>query len=81
MASDRKFHKYVYHVEVLSEEEIGSFDLGELYDLITFGPCSGRFLNTDHFVLDGRRTAELLVEHGCDPEFFSLDESGNDVDI
>lgn len=78
--SKRTFHKYVFKLEVLSEEELPEdLELSELAQAVEFGECSGRRLDTEHEELDGPTTAKALIEQGSDPEFFDLTEDGEDA--
>lgn len=80
--TERKFYKATFTVEVLSEEPLdGSQSLADLSEMTMEGPCSGKCEMKSHETLDGKQTATALQEQGSDPEFFSIDEDGNDVDI
>ena len=80
MPSKRTFHRHVFTVEVLSEDGIeGEPELNVLHDMISTGDCSGRVKQTEHEVVDGPRMAKLLQEQASDPEFFQLDDDGNDI--
>jgi len=79
-ALERKFHRQVYVVEVLSEEELPSMSLEELGYEISEGHCSGKFVETFHQEVGGPCMAKLLRGQGSDTEFFQLDENGNDLD-
>jgi hypothetical protein len=73
--SERKYHRYVFQYEVLSEEPLDdSLSLRALHHLTYDGPCSGQFLETTHEEVDGKTMAELLLKQGSDPGFFQLDE-------
>lgn len=76
----RKFHRYLYELEVLSEEELPDMDLAELAYEITDGQCSGVWHETKHEVVDGPAMAGLLQEQGSDPEFFMLTPAGDDLE-
>lgn len=79
-AMERKFHRHVYMVEVLSEEELPSMSLEDLHHEITEGHCSGQFMETFHQKVGGPCMAKLLQEQGSDPEFFQLTDEGDDID-
>ncbi len=82
--SKRKFYRTVYQIEVLSEEKFdneGGMSLTDIDNAITDGDCSGRvkfIVNNEEKT--GKEMAELLKEQGSDPEFFQLDENGNDLE-
>jgi len=79
-ALERKFHRHVYMVEVLSEEELPSMSLEGLAYEINEGHCSGQFMETFHQEVGGPCMAKLLQEQGSDPEFFQLSSEGDDID-
>jgi len=79
--TERKFYRRVFHIEVLSEEPIpGEVDLTEIHYNITEGHCSGRIACDEQEEMDGKKAADLLIDQGSDPEFFNLDEAGDDVE-
>ena len=78
----RKFYRTVIQVEILSEEpyHLGSKDLDDIRFDIIEGDCSGAI--TDIVIneqLDGKQVALALQNQGSDPEFFQIDEEGNDI--
>lgn len=85
MASKRRFYRTVVSVEILSEEpyvenpEVEE-DLVMIHNDITNGDCSGRVTWGESQEVDGPTMARLLQEQASDPEFFRLDENGEDVD-
>jgi hypothetical protein len=74
--------KYVAGIEVLSEDELdlSAMGLSGIVYAITEGDCSGDYNITKHKIIDGKKMAERLIMQGSDPEFFQLDEHGNDVE-
>lgn len=80
MLSKRKFYRTVVQVEVLSEEPYDFEDLEQVRYDITEGHCSGQVTTLPTEEVDGPAMAKLLRGQGSDPEFFELDEQGNDVD-
>ena len=81
MASNRKFHRYVFRYEVLSEDPMDyEPSLSDLQHLTYDGPCSGRMLEPEHAVLNGKQAADALIEQASEPGFFQLDAEGNDVE-
>jgi hypothetical protein len=78
--TERKFHRTVIHVEVLSEEPYTfSGNLSDVARQIYEGDCSGIARTIQTEICDGARMAQLLLAQGSDPEFFMLDEEGNDT--
>ena len=81
MASQRKFHRTVFQVEVLSADPLdGDMTLEDIDNAITTGDCSGVFNMTVNEIVDGLTMAMLLQAQGSDPEFFALDEESDDLD-
>jgi len=81
MSSKRKFFKTTFKVEVLSEDVPVEWD--NLYDVasaIDTGDCSGRITDEKIVKLSASKAAEALQAQGSDPEFFQLDEDGNDLE-
>ena len=79
----RRFYRSIIQVEIVHEDPraLAKLEgLDEVHALITDGPCSGIWNVTKGPIeMNGRQMAKLLLEEGSDPEFFSLDEQGNDV--
>lgn len=74
-------HRYVFAIEVLSENEINDISLDHLH-FDTQGDYSHRFLSDEemgglqaHELLDESSAARALIRQGSDPEFFGLDGS------
>jgi len=78
----RKFFKATFKVEVLSEEPLtGSESLADLSYMTIEGDCSGAHELIKQDTLNGKQAAKALQAQGSDPEFFQIDENGNDVDV
>jgi hypothetical protein len=75
----RKFHKTIISVEVLSEAPFNPSNLGDVYYSITQGDCSGRWKIVNTEELDGKSAAIELMKQGSDPEFFGLNDDGEDL--
>ena len=80
MPSKRKFYRTLIEVEVLSEEAVDFGDLAAVHYAITDGDCSGQWGITKSEPVSGPKMAKLLKKQGSDPEFFQLDDHGEDVD-
>lgn len=78
--SKRKFYKTVLKVEVLSEEPFMCEDLGQVGYAITEGDCSGVMYRGGSRKISAKTMAKELVKQGSDPEFFGLDDKGNDLE-
>lgn len=79
MPSKRKFYRQVVAIEILSEEPI-NFSLAEIAEEIKNGDCSGVWNVTEDEEIDAPTCAKLLIKQGSDPEFFQIDENGNDLE-
>jgi len=79
-----KYWKTQYLVTVLSDEdEPPQFeDLGELNHDITLGHLVGSWNETAEgpVELTGKQMADALYDAACDPEFFGLNEQGDEVE-
>jgi hypothetical protein len=77
----KKYYKTVIHVEVLSEEPIGDVDMQTILYQTSEGGWSGK--NTTMVQdqeLNGFEMARALEEQGSDPEFFGLDQNGEEIE-
>jgi len=83
MENTKKYYRTVYQVEILSEEKFdndGGMSLTDIDEAITNGDCSGRVTTiVSDEVKTGKEMVKLLKAQGSDPEFFQLDEDGNDL--
>jgi hypothetical protein len=76
----REFYRTVIHVEVLSEEPyVFNGNLYSLAEDLDTGDCSGIARTIQEEKCNGPRMAQLLVAQGSDPEFFRIDDEGNDL--
>ena len=82
MSSKRKFYKTIVQIEILSETPYSSTDLEKINLDITEGSQSGKIqIITDSEEIDARTCAgKLLNEHSLEPDFFAIDEHGNDIE-
>lgn len=79
MASDKKFHKTIITVVVLSEEPYVLNTLKDVaYDILD-GNCVGSYTATEVTILNGAEMAIELINNASDPEFFQLTEDGEDI--
>ena len=78
--TERKFHKAVFQIEVLSEEPIGDPELEEIRHRTIEGDWSGEQTKLSEEVLDGAQAAKALLAQGSSPGFFQIDDDGNDDD-
>ena len=79
---DRKYYKTQILVEIVSEEPIDDgIGLGDLVRDCVDGPHSfeWNFVNNSE-VITGQHASSILQHHGSDPEFFRLDDKGNELD-
>jgi hypothetical protein len=80
MGKKRKFYRTTYKVVILSEGEYGKASLYRIHYDITEGSCSGEVKRVSSKALTPRKMAKALMEQGSDPEFFMLDENGNEIE-
>jgi len=80
MASDRKFYKTTYMVEVLTEGPFTRSNLSSIAHEISEGEASGVVRREKEECLTGPEMVKELIAQGSDPEFLSLDDEGNDLD-
>lgn len=66
--------------EVLSEEPLEYDSLSDLKYATHQGDCSGRFLADKRTTLNGKQCAKALLAQGSEPQFFAIDEEGNDLE-
>ena len=78
----KKIYKSVLRVEILSEEPYPeSVNLDTVSYDITDGHCSGMLEWESHNAeLVGEEGAKALMNQGSDPEFFLMDEDGNELE-
>jgi len=74
----RKFHKTVYEVVILSEEEPGNPSLAQIAHQMTEGDWSGTIRVKSQRKLNGKQAARALLNQGSSPSFFWLTEKGED---
>lgn len=75
----KQLHKTVITVEVLSEDAFDFNDLSDINYHITEGDCSGKYFIAEQTIIEGKEAADAVMEQGSDPEFFGMDEDGNDT--
>lgn len=78
--AERKFYKTIITIEVLSEDEPWRGGLEALHYAITEGDCSAAFGDDYVVELTAEEVARELIAQGSDPEFFMLDDDGNDIE-
>lgn len=80
MISNRTFYRTIVTVEVLSEEPLPpQISLDDIAMEIDDGDWSGKVEFGPSEPIDGPTAARLLRAQGSDPEFFQLNEQGEDV--
>lgn len=78
--SDREFYRTTYKIVVLSEHPVKDFlSLESIAYEITEGDCSGQLTTESAETLDGPSMATALINQGSEPEFFQLDDTGDDL--
>jgi hypothetical protein len=74
------YYRQVFEIEVLSDDEPIDGDLENIRYQITDGHCSGVIHETICETVTPERMAKLLIAQGSDPEFFGLNENGEEVE-
>jgi len=80
MESTRKFYRQVFTFEILSEEPIGDISLEDANYETMEGNMSGHFLSRIETEHTAKEMADMLCSQGSDPEFFQLNEQGEDTE-
>ncbi len=81
MASKRTFYKYEIAIRVLTEDPIPlDMSVEDILDEATTGGYSMSLEKKVRTQIDGPEAAKLLESQGTEPEFFSLDADGNDLE-
>jgi len=79
--SDRVFARYTFKFVVLVEGEIpDDMSLGDIYRESVEGSYSGHWETDSLEYLTPAEMAEALIGQGSDPEFFRLNEKGDDLE-
>jgi hypothetical protein len=78
----KTIYRSVIKFEILSDEPIpDEMTLGELHDECDFGSYSGiHGYISQNKPIKGIKAVHLIKAQGSDPEFFGMDENGNDLD-
>ena len=78
----KKIYRTIFRYEVLTEEPIEQPSLSDILYMCTEGHASGAFLADEktNEELTGKEAVKIIQAQGTDPEFFLLDEDGNDID-
>lgn len=77
----KKFHKKTITLEFLSEEPIPEgMDVANMVYEAQEGDYVMQEKDETDTELTGKEAADLLTEFGSQPEFFGLDDDGNDLD-
>lgn len=80
------FHRVVVQYEILcpnddEHEALCSASLADIHYMTMEGDCSGRFLDSPvDMEISPKEAAKILMEQGSDPEFFGIDEEGNEIE-
>ena len=77
----KKLYRTVIQIEVLSDEPYEGNDLETIAYDITDGHCSGLLSDVvRNEEITGEDAVKQVKEHGSDPEFFEMDEEGNELE-
>ncbi len=77
----KKIYKSIIVLEVLSDNPIKNESLQDIVSETIIGGYSGNYdftaLNEE---VSGKEAIELCEKHGTDPEFFGMDNEGNELE-
>jgi hypothetical protein len=78
----KTIYKSVIIVEVLSDEPIcGDMLLHEIAEECETGDFSGKhYYKVCNQPIKGIKAAKAIIEQGSSPEFFQMDENGNEIE-
>jgi len=78
----KKFYRSIIVFEVLHDRPLSNMDLGDIVYECDRGDCVGSFHpDTDwNAEVDGPEMAEALTRAGSEPEFFNLDDDGEELE-
>ena len=79
----KKLYRTVIQIEVLSEDPIPEgMSLDQIEEECNTGSFSGvhDFIVTNE-VVKGKKAAELVRKQGSSPDFFQMDENGDEIDF
>jgi hypothetical protein len=80
MPSTRRFFRTTITVEVLSMGAPVQYDdLADVAWAVMEGPCVGSVVDELVEAIDAVDVVDILGDMGSDPEFFRLDDEGNDL--
>jgi len=74
------YYRTMITIEVLSEDPIEAISLQDVVYGITEGHWSGDWNAEESLEVTAPQMAKLLIAQGSDPEFFNLDDDGNEID-
>ncbi len=81
MTTQRKFYVTTLTIKVLSEEPIPSYvELDGIVDEMDDGDYVGKVVETSEREVTGKEMADLLHDIGSEPQFFQIDDDGNDLE-
>jgi hypothetical protein len=81
MDSKRKFYKTTIQITILSEEPYSPDSIENIIEDITIGGCSGAWEIQQTDILNAKQMAVELKNQASDPEFFNINEKGEDIKI
>jgi hypothetical protein len=77
----KTIYRTIFTVEVLSDEPINTnLDLSDLNNECTFGDYSGSTTKGDSKPLKGIKAARAVIAQGSSPDFFMMDDQGNELE-
>lgn len=79
--SERKFHRTLFTVEVLSEEPIPEMELKDVLHRMDADDFVGIWSREGEMELNAHQVARFLYQYGSEPEFFQLTSVGEELHV
>lgn len=77
----KKIYKTVFTLTVLSEDpNVGRLSEERLFESIDSGDNVGLFQVASTEIFQGKDAVDIIRHVGSEPEFFMMDEDGNEID-
>ena len=77
----KTIYKTKVTIEILSDEPVNdNISLKDIQYEITDGQWSGKITHGESKPLKGKPAVKEILNHGTDPEFFFMDDKGNEIE-
>lgn len=75
----KNFFRTIVQIEIISDEPIGDPSLEEINYQIMEGDWSGQYSVISQEEMSSQQAAIAIAAQGSQPEFFGIDDSGNEI--